>query len=101
MVGFFLFLNVSTEAVFASSDGVCNGVFLDYPDYSKRFHFQHIRKCCREHGPCDIGEGHCRSDDECSDGLKCGIENCDNDFPSELSDEPRLWQTWDSCCYCK
>ena len=40
--------------------------------------------------PCKDEEGHCQSDDECQDYLKCGHNNC----PSELGYHPKT-----RCCY--
>ena len=36
---------------------------------------------CSFDNPCESGEGHCDSIDECQDGLFCGSENC-KDTPS-------------------
>ena len=56
--------------------------------------------CCGENNGCTgmiEGDGDCDSDDECADGLKCGVDNC-NDFRSlngypEDSDDG--WDTTD------
>ena len=32
--------------------------------------------CCTPDTPCEIGEGICKTDNDCKDALKCGEENC-------------------------
>ena len=32
--------------------------------------------CCSSTYPCNLGEGHCDSDDECAGNLVCGQDNC-------------------------
>ena len=59
--------------------------------------FWNIGRCCRKNGPCDVGEGHCRSDDECADGLQCGRRNCKKDF----SDDNTWWSRGHNCCFGK
>ena len=38
--------------------------------------------CCSTEHKCGIGKGDCDKDADCEAGLKCGVNNCDNDFPS-------------------
>lgn len=41
------------------------------------------KDCCQSNGyKCGKGEGHCRNDGECADGLVCGTDNCGAGFPS-------------------
>ena len=54
-----------------------------------------IWRCCRNDGPCSVGEGDCNRDSECADGLRCGNNNCKNDFSTAES----VWRRWDDCCY--
>ena len=37
--------------------------------------------CCSEKFPCAENEGDCDNDKECKDGLRCGYNNCGNDWP--------------------
>ena len=37
--------------------------------------------CCTSLNPCGVAEGDCDSDDECSDDLICGTDNCPGIFP--------------------
>ena len=46
--------------------------------------------CCSNNGPCQAGEGSCRRDNDCAEGLKCGKRNCEKPFG---------W--WENCCYGK
>merc|ERR1711894_663368 len=55
-------------------DLVCNGID---GDYKKVF-----RECCSESHPCDIDQGDCDNDSECSGDLVCGQNNCPSPFPS-------------------
>ena len=57
----------------------------------------HMRICCKINGPCELGQGHCNSDNECADGLLCGRNNCKKDFSNEYT----LWSNHHNCCYCK
>ena len=45
---------------------------------------------CSIINPCIDKQGHCQSDDECQDYLKCGLNNC----PAELGYHPKT-----RCCY--
>ena len=60
-------------------------------------HFDHIPMCCKTNGPCEWGQGHCNSDNECANGLLCGRNNCKKDF----SNEHTRWSNHDDCCYGK
>ena len=42
--------------------------------------------CCTISNICDIGEGHCNSDNECKGNLVCGTENCKSIFGHSPSD---------------
>ena len=32
--------------------------------------------CCSKDNKCGIDEGNCKSDEDCKEGLKCGVGNC-------------------------
>ena len=34
--------------------------------------------CCTSSHKCNENEGHCKNDEECQDGLRCGFKNCPN-----------------------
>ena len=51
-------------------------------------------KCCSIENKCDLGQGDCDSDQECKDGLKCGINNCQKHFSLNGS----AWNWYDDCC---
>ena len=53
-----------------------------------------IRRCCRYNGPCNLGEGDCNKDSECSDGLTCGNNNCQSDFSTSAT----WWGRRHDCC---
>ena len=55
------------------------------------------RRCCMKNGPCNEGEGHCKNDDECASGLKCGNNNCRRDF----STPDTVWNRKQDCCFGK
>ena len=38
-------------------------------------------QCCTKEEKCSIGEGDCDLDDDCQEGLICGVDNCDSGFP--------------------
>ena len=57
----------------------------------------YIGICCKINGPCELGQGHCNSDNECADGLVCGTNNCKKDFSNEYT----LWSNHHNCCNCK
>ncbi len=42
------------------------------------------KRCSTKH-QCGDGQGDCDSDDECSDGLICGKDNCPVHFPSDAN----------------
>merc|ERR1712141_220064 len=44
--------------------------------------------CCSEQFPCDDNEGDCDNDKDCKDGLRCGYNNCGNEWPDS---------SWDCC----
>ena len=46
------------------------------------------RGCCSSEYPCQLGEGDCDMDFECSGGLVCGNNNCGPEF---------LWSSADCC----
>ena len=37
--------------------------------------------CSTKEEKCSIGEGDCDFDHDCKDGLTCGEDNCNSDFP--------------------
>ena len=45
-------------------------------------------KCCSPEFPCNEGEGDCEDDEECSEDLVCGVNNCKQfgDFFHERDD---------------
>ena len=45
--------------------------------------------CCSTNNKCSEGRGDCDDDNECKEGLKCGLDNCGKDFPTSGYD----------CCY--
>lgn len=53
-----------------------------------------IRRCCRNNGPCNEGEGDCNRDSECAEGLICGRNNCRRDF----STDDTWWRRRHDCC---
>ena len=50
-----------------------------------------------KNGPCVEGEGHCRRDSDCADGLKCGRRNCKKDFTATGT----KWKKNSNCCFSK
>ena len=40
--------------------------------------------CCMDSSKCELGEGPCHSDSECSDGLTCAQDNCDASIDASL-----------------
>ena len=53
--------------------------------------------CCSPDRPCTQGEGHCRSDADCAEGLFCGTNNCHH------ANGQKKWAKWaftwlDDCC---
>ena len=38
--------------------------------------------CCSETNPCQIDEGDCDSDNDCTGNLRCGVGNCGSMYPS-------------------
>ena len=48
--------------------------------------------CCSSSSPCNVGGGDCDNDSECAGNLKCGTNNCQNDFPSGT------WSSVADCC---
>lgn len=47
------------------------------------------KNCCRNDNKCDVNEGHCKTSDDCKNGLTCGENNCPRGFPD--------WSF--NCCY--
>ena len=41
---------------------------------------------------CGLDEGHCKSDKDCKEGLKCGSGNCYNWYS-------KLWWKGHDCCF--
>ena len=39
--------------------------------------------CCSSSNPCDLNQGDCDNDSECSGDLVCGKDNCPFPFPSD------------------
>ena len=50
--------------------------------------------CCTSITPCDVGHGDCDLDSDCKGNLRCGIDNCLNDFSSTGSN----WSSMADCC---
>ena len=44
--------------------------------------------CCSQKAPCSVGEGGCRIDSDCEQGLMCGYRNCD----------PKYFSRRTNCC---
>ncbi len=49
---------------------VCDGINFD-------------DECCSTTNQCGDSQGDCDNDDECSDDLICGSNNCPSHFPSD------------------
>ena len=52
-------------------------------------------KCCSSDHPCKEGQGDCDSHSECMPGLKCGVNNCRNQFSTSSS----AWHSTADCCF--
>ena len=52
--------------------------------------------CCTPDNKCGEDEGDCDADNDCQDGLKCGIDNCSNKGNGNPNNE---WNAEDDCCY--
>ena len=76
-----LILNVFGRSI--AQDTTCNGV--PSTNWS----------CCDPENPCEVGGGDCDRDSDCSGSLKCGNNNCQNDFSVEGSN----WSSSADCCY--
>ena len=68
-----------------AQDSRCNGV--PSTDWS----------CCNTQTPCEVGGGDCDRDSDCLGSLKCGSNNCRDDFSSDGSN----WSSNADCCYGK
>ena len=66
-----------------AQDTACNGVPMT--NWS----------CCDPENPCEVGGGDCDRDSDCSGSLKCGNNNCRNDFSVDGSN----WSSNADCCY--
>ena len=51
--------------------------------------------CCAHDDPCHEGGGDCDSDSDCIGSLKCGNNNCRNEFSSDGSN----WSSAADCCF--
>lgn len=71
--------NVYGNAVKITSRGTCDGGSKTTAN----------RECCEDeyNGPCEIGQGDCDGNDECSGALICGHNNCNSNF----------WSSADCC----
>ena len=59
-----------------------------------------ILTCCTEAHKCGDGEGACDMDTQCEGDLKCGTNNCNNDFPKNQLLQNLEWpKNKFSCCY--
>ena len=50
--------------------------------------------CCSSTNQCDIGEGDCDNDNDCTGNLGCGDNNCRRDYSVNGSD----WHNTADCC---
>ena len=50
---------------------VCNGIG------------NNVYSCCSSTNQCDVNQGDCDSDNECSGYLICGNNNCQSPFPTD------------------
>ena len=41
-------------------------------------------KCCSSSNQCDLNQGDCDSDNDCSGNLICGNDNCQQQFPLDV-----------------
>ena len=64
-------------------------IFIDFIILGKCTSDDTNWSCCSTDHKCGIGKGDCDKDADCESGLKCGHDNCSNDFPSK----------WYDCCY--
>ena len=71
----------ATKATSQSKSGSCHGI--PSTDWS----------CCSSTSPCDIGGGDCDNDSDCAESLKCGHDNCIDDFPFGN------WNKQADCCF--
>ena len=51
--------------------------------------------CCAHDDPCHEGGGDCDRDSDCIGSLKCGNNNCRNEFSSDGSN----WSSAADCCF--
>ena len=51
--------------------------------------------CCAHDDPCHEGGGDCDQDSDCIGSLKCGNNNCRNEFSSDGSN----WSSAADCCF--
>ena len=54
--------------------------------------------CCSSKQKCNEDEGHCVSDDDCKQGLKCGKNNCRKQKGLQRSDWMDSIYWTDNCC---
>ena len=73
------------QSICSAQDTRCNGV--SSTNWS----------CCSYNEPCNVGGGDCDRDSDCLGSLKCGNDNCRNDFSTEGSN----WSAIADCCYGK
>ena len=56
--------------------------------------------CCTPDNKCGEDEGDCDSDNDCQEGLKCGVDNCSNKGNANPKPFPNNeWDATDDCCY--
>ena len=71
------------QSISATRDTRCNG--SPSTDWS----------CCAHDAPCYEGGGDCDRDSDCIGSLKCGNNNCRNEFSSDGSN----WSSAADCCF--
>ena len=52
--------------------------------------------CCSSSNQCNIGEGDCDNDSECSGNLVCGTDNCGSNFTNGTNEQGEFHQQ--DCC---
>ena len=67
----FIFDKVQSYKIFIFLAEVCNGIG------------NNVYTCCSLSNQCDVNQGDCDSDSECSGYLVCGNNNCQSPFPTD------------------
>ena len=75
--------SVLQQGISGAQDTRCNG--SPSTDWS----------CCDHDNPCNEGGGDCDRDSDCIGSLKCGNNNCRNEFSSDGSN----WSSAADCCF--